>query len=189
MRQKESDTSWKGTNNPRGALTHVCPRITVPCEGTGDTAQLVTTARLANIQLGYEILDWLMLYGQGELAFTTTGGDWRTRTRCFPDCCAESPGRERAPTRRLSADRTKGVRDGGGHVGLRCHGMAVGGRLLMAGVRSTVSPCRDEGGAVGAHGDGHRVPRRAPLRRYQRCKPSERPTVAPATSGDSSGAR
>lgn len=51
---------------------------------TGDIAQLVTTAPFANVQLGYEIFDWLMLYGQGELAFTTTGGDGKTRTRAFP---------------------------------------------------------------------------------------------------------
>ncbi len=51
---------------------------------TGDIAQLVTPAPFANAQLGYEIFDWLMVYGQGELAFTTTGGDGKTRTRAFP---------------------------------------------------------------------------------------------------------
>lgn len=51
---------------------------------TGDLAQLVTTAPWANLQVGYEIFSWLMIYGQGELAFSTTGGDGRTRTRAFP---------------------------------------------------------------------------------------------------------
>lgn len=51
---------------------------------TGDISQLVTTAPWANVQIGYEIFNWLMVYGQGELAFTTTGGDGKTRTRAFP---------------------------------------------------------------------------------------------------------
>lgn len=51
---------------------------------TGDIAKLVTPAPWANVQLGYEIFNWLMVFGQGELAFTTTGGDGKTRTRAFP---------------------------------------------------------------------------------------------------------
>lgn len=51
---------------------------------TGELAQLATTAPYASLQLGYEIFDWLMVFGQAELALTTTGGDGKTRKRAFP---------------------------------------------------------------------------------------------------------
>lgn len=51
---------------------------------TGDLAALATTAPWATIQVGYEIFDWLMVFGQAELAMTTTGGDGNTRKRAFP---------------------------------------------------------------------------------------------------------
>ncbi len=51
---------------------------------TGDIGKLVQPAPWANVQLGYEIFRWLMVYGQGELAFTATSGDGVTRTRAFP---------------------------------------------------------------------------------------------------------
>lgn len=38
-----------------------------------------------HVQLGYELLKWLMLYGEGELAFTDTSGTQAPpRTRAFP---------------------------------------------------------------------------------------------------------
>jgi hypothetical protein len=38
-----------------------------------------------HVQLGYELLKWLMLYGEGELAFTDTSGTQPPpRTRAFP---------------------------------------------------------------------------------------------------------
>lgn len=43
------------------------------------------TAFWLHTQLGYEIFKWLMIYGEGELAFTdTSNGNGPTQTRAFP---------------------------------------------------------------------------------------------------------
>lgn len=51
----------------------------------GQFGKVAPTAPWLHTQLGYELLRWLMIYGEGELAFTDTSGTQKPpKTRAFP---------------------------------------------------------------------------------------------------------
>lgn len=51
----------------------------------GQFGKIAPTAPWLHTQLGYELLRWLMIYGEGELAFTDTSGTQKPpKTRAFP---------------------------------------------------------------------------------------------------------